>query len=459
MVDKAIVEGWVGLLPEPARSYIGDSLPVEVDCIIADIAGGARGKTMSADKFRPDGKVFLPDTILYQAVTGSYAGSAMSEDQYREVDVVLVPDMATATAAPWSGDVALQVIHDVQDQAGVPLPQLPRNVLRRVVGLYLEKGWRPIVAPELEFYLVARNADPNLPLKPMSGRTGRTPRSFQAYSISGVDEYGSIIDEIHDFANAQGLEIDTMTHEEGASQIEFNLRHGDPVLLADKVFHFKRLIREAALRHGCLATFMAKPMEGQPGSAMHIHHSVVDANTGRNVFSGPDGKPTDLFRHFIGGLQTFLPAATPFIAPYVNSYRRFVPGLSAPVNLEWGEDNRTTGIRIPVSTPEARRIENRVAGMDCNPYIGLAASLACGFLGLVRGLQPRNAATGVAYENGREIPTSLPQALELLDDAPELSDAMGRRFVDVYRMVKKVELSDFDRAISPWEREHLLMRV
>lgn len=203
--------------------------------------------------------------------------------------MILKPDFATATAAPWTGDWTLQVIHDAEDQQGNPIPMAPRNVLKRVVQLYKDKGWTPVVAPEMEFYLVARNIDPTQPIEPMMGRSGRPAAARQAYSISAVDEFGPVIDDIYDFAEAQGLEIDCITQEGGAGQLEINLRHGDPVKLADEVFYFKRLIREAALRHNCFATFMAKPIEGEPGSAMHIHHSVVDTSTGRNIFSGPQG--------------------------------------------------------------------------------------------------------------------------------------------------------------------------
>ena len=167
--------------------------------------------------------------------------------------------------------------------------------------------------------------------------------------------------------------------------MEINLQHGDPVALADQIFFFKRLIREAALRHDCFATFMAKPIEEEPGSAMHIHHSVIDRVSGRNIFAAEDGSETPQFAHFIGGLQAHLPSVIAVLAPYVNSYRRYVPDFAAPINLEWGRDNRTTGIRVPVSDPAARRAENRLAGMDCNPYLGIAASLACGYLGPGRG--------------------------------------------------------------------------
>jgi glutamine synthetase len=155
-----------------------------------------------------------------------------------------------------------------------------------VVQAYADKGWKPVVAPEIEFYLVARNTDPDYQLQPPSGALGPADRRRQAYSIAGVNEFDELIDDIYHFCEAQGLEIDTLIHEEGPSQLEINLRHGDPVALADQVFLIKRTIREAALKHDMYATFMAKPMQGDSRNAMHIHQSVVDIKTGKNIFSG-----------------------------------------------------------------------------------------------------------------------------------------------------------------------------
>ncbi|MCP5075879.1 MAG: glutamine synthetase [Rhodobacteraceae bacterium] len=456
-MDKSL--DWISKLPQAAQDYVAGRKLEEVECIISDTPGISRGKCMPALKFGRMERMFLPDSIFYQTITGSYVDIDDMEDQYTEGDMVLTPDLASATAAPWTGDVTLQIIHNVEDLKGDPVPLVPRNVLKRVLSLYETEGWEPVVAPEMEFYLVARNTDPNQPIEPPMGRTGRKAASQQAYSMSAVDEYGPVIDDIYDFAEAQGFEIDTIIQEGGAGQIEINLKHGDPVKLADEVFYFKRLIKEAALRQNCFATFMAKPMGDQPGSAMHIHHSILDKKTGQNIFTGPDGKATPAFTQFIAGLQTYLPAATPFIAPYVNSYRRYVASYSAPINLEWGEDNRTTGIRVPISGPEARRVENRVAGMDCNPYIGLAASLACGYLGIKKALKPRAAARGEAYDADRDIPPSMYEALLLLDDCPELAEAMGPEFTNVYKAIKRKEYDEFQEVISPWEREHLLMNV
>ena len=448
---------WTDQLPEAARDHIGNRRVDEVECVIGDIAGVARGKAMPAAKFAKQTSYFLPNSIFLQTITGDWADNPF--DAFTEPDMILMPDYSTATASPWTQDVTLQVIHDAKDQDGNDIPYAPRNVLKRIVALYAAQGWKPVVAPEMEFFLVARNIDPNMPIIPPMGRTGRRAAAKQAYSLSAVDEYGKVIDDIYDFAEAQGLEIDGILQEGGAGQVELNLAHGDPVRLADDVFFFKRMIREAAFRHDCFATFMAKPIAGEPGSAMHIHTSVVDIKTGKNIFSGPKGVETPAFGHFIGGMQAHMGAAIALMAPYVNSYRRYVPDFAAPINLEWGRDNRTTGLRVPISSASARRIENRLPGMDCNPYLGIAATLACGYLGLMAKTAPRPEFIGSAYVDSDEIPTTLGDALDLLDEDEALKEAMGVDFIKVYDSVKRNEYKEFLQVISPWEREHLLLNV
>jgi glutamine synthetase len=448
---------WLSQVPQAARDYVAGRKPDEVECIVPDLAGVARGKAMPASKFAKQAHFYLPNSIFLQTITGDWAESPV--DAFTEPDMVLLPDFRTTRAAPWTADVTLQVIHDVFDQQGRPVPTAPRNVLKRVIDLYRAEGWTPIVAPEMEFYLVARNTDPNTPIIPPMGRSGRRAAGKQAYSMSAVDEYGPVIDDIYDFAEAQGFEIDGILQEGGAGQVEINLQHGDPVDLADEIFFFKRLIREAALRHDCFGTFMAKPIEGEPGSAMHIHHSVIDTASGRNIFSDDKGGETAAFHHFIAGMQNHLPAVIAILAPYVNSYRRYVPDFAAPINLEWGRDNRTTGIRVPISEPEARRIENRLAGMDCNPYLGLAASLACGYLGLKEGKMPRAEYLGDAYMGEDELPLNLGDALDQFAASEPMREVLGREFCGVYEAVKRLEYKEFLQVISPWEREHLLLNV
>ncbi len=314
-------QGWYGGLPDRMVQYARGHKMEEVECIVPDLAGTSRGKAMPATKFDPDEELALPISLFYQTISGEYVDMEI-ENQWLEKDIVLRPDMTTASAVPWADDLTMQVICDMFTREGEPLAIAPRSVLQRVVRAYSDRGWKPVVAPELEFYLTKPNHDPNEPIEPPLGRTGRRGASRQVYSMAAVDEYGPVIDTIYDFAEAQGLGIDTVIQEGGAGQIEINLMHGDPVKLADQVFYFKRTIREAALKNGVFATFMAKPIRDEPGSAMHVHQSVVDVETGKNIFSNADGSASDLFRWFVGGSQAYLMQIVPLLAPYVNSYRR-----------------------------------------------------------------------------------------------------------------------------------------
>ena len=450
---------WLADLPDALHQWLNGRPLEEVECIVADLAGISRGKAMPIKKFAKKDPLYLPISIFFQTITGEYADLADMSDQWTESDVVLVPDFSSATAVPWSGDVTMQVIHDVQYQDGSPVLLSPRNLLKKVIEEYNKHGWRPVVAPEMEFYLTKPNTDPAMPIEPPIGRTGRQGISRQAYSMSAVEEYGTVIDDIYDFAEAQGFEIDTIIQEAGSGQIEINLSHGDPVHLADQVFIYKRSIREAALKNGCFATFMAKPMQNEPGSAMHLHQSVVDIKTGKNVFNSETDSPTDLFYGFLGGQQAHLPSVFCMLAPYVNSFRRFVPDDAAPINLEWDTDNRTTGLRIPVSNAANRRIENRVVGMDCNPYLAIAASLATGLLGMLAKTKPREPVGIDAYTLEHALPRSLLEALDLFHADEQINQLFGSSFCSTYSAIKQHEAEAYLQVISAWEREHLLLNV
>jgi glutamine synthetase len=434
----------------------------EIECLVPDLTGVARGKILPREKFTAERAMRLPEQVLGLTVTGEAPENRAAYDNvfgFTDKDMVLVPDPSTVRLVPWALDPTAQVIMDCLFHDGSPVHFAPRNVLRKVMDLYRGMGWSAIVAPELEFFLLARNTDPNQPLVPPIGRSGRAETSRQLYSIDAVNEFDPLFEEIYEYCDIMGLELDTLIHEYGAGQMEINFLHDDPMVLADKVFFFKRTLREAALRHNMYATFMAKPMVNEPGSAMHIHQSVMDTKTGQNIFSNPDGTESPLFHNYIGGLQKYLPAAMALLAPYVNSYRRIVRGGAAPINIEWGYDNRTVGIRVPISGPEARRVENRVVGADANPYLAMAVTLACGYLGIVEKLQPSEVTTGSAYDSNYQLPRELSEALRLLDASRPLRDVLGDSFIDVYVAVKETEHEEFMRVISPWEREHLLMHV
>jgi glutamine synthetase len=264
---------------------------------------------------------------------------------------------------------------------------------------------------------------------------------------------------MYSYCEAMELDVDTLIHESGAAQLEVNFIHGDPLDLADQVFTFKRTVREAALKNGIYATFMAKPMTSEVGSATHIHQSLLDASTGDNVFATKDGEYSETFFHYMGGLQKYTPFVMSLFAPNVNSYRRFTREISAPINLHWGYDNRTTGLRVPDAKPKNYRVENRFPGADVNPYLAIAATLACGYLGMKNKIKPSEAFEGNAYEEDTELPRTLEEALRGLQEDQEIIDLFGERFIQLYTSVKLVEFEAFNRVISSWEREHLLLNV
>jgi glutamine synthetase len=439
------------------RDFLNQHRIHEVECVIPDMTGIARGKILPRDLFLAAGQMRLPKSVLLNTVNGQqpdngpYVGDT-------DPDMVCMPDHATARVVPWAAEPVAVVIHDCQDFDGTPVQLSPRAVLRRVTQLYAERGWRPVVAPEMEFYLVARQQNPHEPLQPPIGRSGKPEAGRQSYSIDAVNDFDPFFMELSGFCEAHRLGVETLIHEAGAGQMEINFSHGDPMDLADRVFLFKRTVRETALRHGIFATFMAKPMEMEPGSAMHIHQSVVDAD-GRNIFSNPDGTASAVFMHCIAGMQKYVPLLMPMLAPYVNSYRRLSRLMSAPINVQWGYDNRTCGIRVPNSGPQDRRVENRVPGVDVNPYLAMAATLACGYLGMVEGQLPSAPMEGSAWLHDHGLPRHMEDAIERMRGCRALAEILGPRFVDAFLAVKELEHATYSRVISSWEREHLMLLV
>ena len=432
----------------------------EVECLVPDMAGIARGKILPAGKFLKGMKshgLRIPDTVFVQTVTGGYPEEDVTPAEAG--DCWLTPDPETIRIVPWYGEPTAQVICDAYDFDGKPIAISSRQVLRRVLELYAKEGWTPIVAPELEFFLVDVNTDPDYPLIPPIGRSGRRETSRQSYGLDAVNEFDPLFEEVYDFCEAQDIDVDTLTHEAGAAQMEMNFNHGPALQLADQAFLFKRTVREAALRHKVYATFMAKPMKGEPGSSMHIHQSVVDED-GTNIFASPsNGRSTKIFLSHIAGLQKYLPAVMPLLGPNVNSYRRFLRESDAPINTHWAIENRTVGLRVPHSDAQARRIENRLAGADCNPYLAIAASLACGYLGMKQKMKPRQPIEGSAYRLAHTLPRTLHDALHRFQGNRQVKDILGEHFVEAVVAVKEAELDEYQQVISSWEREHLLLNV
>ncbi|MGV8959426.1 MAG: glutamine synthetase family protein [Stenotrophomonas sp.] len=440
--------------------WLKDRHITEVECLVPDITGNARGKIIPADKFSHDYGTRLPEGIFATTVTGEFPDDYYELTSPADSDMILRPDPETVRMVPWATDPTAQIIHDCYTKNGEPHELAPRNVLRRVLRAYAELGLKPVVAPEVEFFLVQKNTDPDFPLLPPAGRSGRPETARQSYSIDAVNEFDPILDLMYDYCDAMKLDVDTLIHESGAAQLEVNFTHSDAMSLADQVFLFKRTMRESAMRHGVYATFLAKPMSTEPGSAMHIHQSLLREKDGVNVFAGKkEGEFTPLFGHYLAGLQKYVPSAMAFFAPNVNSYRRLMFGEVSPSNVQWGFDNRTCGLRVPLDTPENMRVESRFAGSDANPYLAMAATLACGLLGIREKLKPTEPVTGNAKEMGYDLPRSLGEALDGLEGCAALKEMLGERFVRAYISVKRKEYETFFRVISSWEREFLLLNV
>jgi glutamine synthetase len=443
------------------EEFISSNHISEVECLVADMSGTARGKILPPKKFLSGNKskgLRVPEEVFTLTINGRFVSDteAVSDSA---IDIYMQPDVDTIRFVPWYKEPTAQVICDAYHLDDKPVTISPRHVLKRVLQLYKDKGWKPVVAPELEFYLVKKNFDSDYPLEAAVGRSGRKESGGQAYGIDAANDFDPIVEDIYDWCEAQELDVDTLSHEAGPAQLEINFNHGDPLDLADQVFLFKRTVRQAALKHDVYATFMAKPHENEPGSSMHIHQSVLDIKTGKTIFADKSGKPSKLFLSHIAGLQRYLAAALPLLAPNVNSYRRLVPESDAPTNVHWAMDNRTVSLRVPSSDPSNLRVENRVAGADTNPYLAFAASLACGYLGMVEKLKPSDPVTGSAYRYAHTLPISLDEALDKLAYTKPLKQVLGEQFVEAYRDVKYEEMQHYRRVISSWEREFLLLNV
>ncbi|MCY3793356.1 MAG: glutamine synthetase family protein [Gammaproteobacteria bacterium] len=425
-----------------------------VDLLVADLNGAPRGKTVQTDALDDGDPPHFVAAAFFQTITGDYSEGCMERFDPKDEDLILRPDWSSYSACPWRPGDHGQVVCDALDKSGALIPYDSRNVLKRVLAVYADADLHPVVAPELEFYLLEPVQGDASALALAPGVDGRAEFGGEAFSVDALDKYAPFLDDVKAQSEAAGLPVSAFVHEVGPAQIELNLAHGDPLRRADQLFLLKRLVKACAVRHGYLASFMARPLDGVPGSGAHLHCSVADG-TGGNIFALEDGRAPAALRHFIGGLQTWLPEAFALIAPNVNSFKRLVPDLSAPINLEWGYDNRTAGLRVPYGPPASGRVENRVAGADVNPYLLTATTLACGWLGMQDGAEPTQPHEGDAYQAPATLPNDLSQALSTLAASRRLADLLSEAFIEVYVDVKRSELQDFQKWMTPWEMRYL----
>ncbi len=426
----------------------------EIECITPDLNGVPRGKVMTAEGFLEGRRLQMARGVLLQCIMGGYPPARFygSDDG----DLALVADDRHIHRLPWSDEPRALAICDAVELTGASSGLSTRGLLKAVIARYAALGLAPVVATELEFFVFAPNSDPDQAFLPPLGKDGRREEGQSAFSVSSNNGLRPFFNEVYRCMEALGLPRDTFMHEMGVSQFEINLLHGDPLLLADQTLLFKHLLKEVALKHGLIVVCMAKPLAHTPGSSMHIHQSLVQISDGHNVFSDADGAPTATFRHFIGGLQACMADFTALFAPNVNSYQRLCHPYASPNNACWSEDNRAAGLRIPASSPVARRVENRLPGADTNPYLAIAASLAAGLHGIEQQLEPTAAIQGeFEVPDHLSLPCTLHAALERLKRSELAREMFGNEFIDGYIATKSMELTSFFDEITPWERRVL----
>jgi glutamine synthetase len=425
----------------------------EIECVFPTINAVLRGKIMRGKDFAEGKELRIARAVILQTINGEYCDEHVIGAT--DNDTILKPDYSTFKQLPWESKRGW-VIHDCMNFDGTPSEHAPRNVLKKVLAQYNALGLKPVVAPEIEFYLFKRDGLEATGFTPPAMRGNGVELERQmGYSLNSVSEFKDFWQSLQAAFDALEIRTDTWLHEMAPNQFEINLLHGDALKLADDVVLFKYTLREIAAQHGLSAVFMAKPLADYDGSSMHIHQSIVDSK-GSNIFSDAKGNATPAFHAYIAGLQKYMADLMPLMAPYFNSWRRYAPGTQAPVNMQWGHDNRTIGLRVPHSNAAARRVENRFAGSDANPYLAIAATLACGLRGMQQKLTPTAPVDDRdGYTFPREIAIGLESALTQLKNSAHARQLFGDAFIDAFCNVKEIELAHFMYEVSSWDRRYL----
>lgn len=362
-------------------------------------------------------------------------------------DVSVRPDLSTAAPLPWEPGVAA-CLGEVTDPAtGGPAPESPRDLLRTVLSRCSEQGLRPVVGPELEYFL----------LEPAGTPTGwrRAPETTGAVYTAGLraDPDNHLLRTLRQLRDL-GLGVVTGNHEFDGGQYEINLTHSEALDAADRAFRFKAAVKELARKEGNLATFMAKPFGDAGGSGFHLHLSCNDAE-GRNAFDDPAGAYglSATARHAIAGILAHAPALAALANPTVNSYKRFGPDTLAPWLIDWGLDNRSAMVRIPPERGSGARLEVRLGDASANPYLLIAGITAAALLGVQAGKEPPAPLEGYGYDTAKSalLPTSLSAALDALEADTALTDVLGKDFTTSFLTYKRDEIERFGRHVTDWE--------
>ena len=449
------------------KTWLEENSITEVECLVPDLGGIARGKILPTNKFISgllNDSHRLPQSVFIQTISGGYAteDEELPIDVYNptDIDVILRPDYNTIRNVPWYDDQTAQVICDAVNLNGTHVINSSRTVLKKILKLFDELGYEPIISPEVEFYLVKPNPDSDYPLEVPIGQSGREETGKQAFGIDAVNEFDNLFEDVYNYCEQQDIEIDTINHESGSAQMEINFQHGNPLELADQVFLFKRTLRQAAIKHKLYATFMAKPMENQPGSSLHLHQSLIRKKNKKNVFFSNTSTVSNLMKNYIAGLQTYTPILMPIHAPNINSYRRLFATWDAPRNTNWGLGNRSCGFRIPSNEETNMRIESRIAGSDTNPYLVIAANLASGYLGIKNKIKPTNETKKSVFDDKKSsLPKNIEEGISMFENDKNISDIFNQKFIRTIAAIRRVEYQAYLKVISSWEREFLLLNV
>ena len=375
-------------------------------------------------------------------------------------DVHLVPDLATLRVASWLEKSALVICDVAGGEGHEPVAEAPRSLLRRQVERAAEAGFEARAGSELEFFTFADTYEEAA----ARGFADLRPagRYIEDYHILQGTREEDFIGAVRRHLRDSGVPVENSKGEWGLGQHELNVRYAEVLAMADRHSIYKQCVKELAVAQGRAVTFMAKPHDDQAGSSCHVHLSLW--KDGESAFPGEHElggvRCSDAFRWFLGGWMAHAPAMMALYAPNVNSYKRYQSGSWAPTRLAWSVDNRTAGFRV-VGTGESLRIECRIPGADCNPYLAFAAALASGLDGIANETEPPPVFEGDVYhaEEQPHVPRSLREATELFEASELARECFGEEVVRHYAHFFRTEQAAYDRAVTDWERRRYFERI
>ncbi|WP_347267762.1 glutamine synthetase family protein [Paracoccus sp. (in: a-proteobacteria)] len=432
----------------------------EIDTVITaivDMQGRLMGKRFHASHFLNSGMVethgcnYLLATDLEMNTVQGYA-SASWQTGYG--DYVHRPDMATLRRIPWLPGTALVICDVLDHHTHEEVAISPRAILKRQIARARALGFTPMMATELEFYLFEGNYEVQSAL---GWRGMQASGGYNLdYSLLGTTKHEPVMRAIRNGLYGAGIPVECSKGEADVGQEEVNVLYSDALDTADNHVLVKNGIKEIALLNGMAATFMAKYDHRHAGSSSHVHQSLMQG--GANVFFDPAAEHgmSALMRHYMAGLLEHASDVTIFLAPYVNSYKRFCVGMFAPTRAVWSTDNRTAGYRVCGEGTRGVRVECRVGGADLNPYLAMASQLAAGLDGIERKLELEPEIGGDMYQHSeaREVPRTLRAAARLLDGSQFLRAALGDAVVEHYHRAACWELQQMDTVVTDWEVAH-----